>query len=249
MFKTSKHLVLIVDDEPEVREVLADSLQQAGYQTTAVATGEEMFKALSEQDYSLLITDLRLQGEDGLTLAREVRENSAIPIMMLTGKGDETDRILGLEMAADDYLMKPFNLRELVARVNALIRRSTRLSGVTATEATPVEEPHYCLLFGDWRLDMTARELRHASGAPVDLTYGEFSLLEVLASAPRRVFSREELLERTRGDQSEVFDRTIDVQILRIRRKIEPNPKNPRYIRTERGIGYIFTSPVQKSQC
>ncbi len=244
-----KHRILIVDDEEDIREVLEDCLQQAGYLTTAVATGREMFQAL-EQETSLLIMDLRLKGEDGLILARQVREQSPLPIMMLTGKGDETDRILGLELAADDYLMKPFNIRELVARVNALIRRSTRLSAQGGdSNATEVTQEHDCLLFGDWVLDLTARELKHQSGQSIDLTFGEFSLLEVLANNPKRVFSREELLERTRGDQTDVFDRTIDVQILRIRRKIEPNPKTPMYIRTERGIGYIFSHSVQKSRC
>ncbi|OZG72577.1 DNA-binding response regulator [Hahella sp. CCB-MM4] len=249
MHEIPKYRILIVDDEQDIREVLEDCLQQAGYLTTAVATGTEMFQAL-EQDISLLIMDLRLKGEDGLILARQVREQSTIPIMMLTGKGDETDRILGLELAADDYLMKPFNVRELVARVNALIRRSTRLSANGGdSPGSEVTQEHDCLMFGNWILDLTARELRHQGGQIIDLTFGEFALLEVLAKHPKRVFSREELLERTRGDQTDVFDRTIDVQILRIRRKIEPNPKTPMYIRTERGIGYIFSQPVQKNRC
>ncbi|WP_026180013.1 response regulator [Hahella ganghwensis] len=250
MQELPKHRVLIVDDEQEVCAVLEDCLQQAGYLTTAVASGQSMFQSLEQNAYSLLIMDLKLKGEDGLLLARQVREQSVMPIMMLTGKGDETDRILGLELAADDYLMKPFNIRELVARVNALIRRSTRLSRAgNGTEEADRNQGHECLVFGDWILDLTARELRHQRGQRIDLTFGEFSLLEVLARSPKRVFSREELLERTRGDQSDVFDRTIDVQILRIRRKIEPNPKTPMYIRTERGIGYIFSHSVQKSRC
>ena len=162
--------------------------------------------------------------------------------MMLTGKGDETDRILGLELAADDYLMKPFDIRELLARVHALIRRSTQLS---RTFNNPVDEDHESYLFGEWILDSTSRELTDSEGKRVDLTFVEYNLLETLVKAPDRIFSREQLLEKTKSSSSDVFDRSIDVAILRLRRKIEPTPKHPRYILTERGVGYYFSGPVK----
>lgn len=246
MNETPKYTVLVVDDEPEVREVLQDALEMVGYDAITVADGISMFQVLKKKSVALIILDLRLSAEDGLTLARKVREQSNVPIMMLTGKGSEADRILGLELAADDYLMKPFNVHELVARVHALIRRSTQLN--TGSVSYSGEE-HSLYFFGDWILDITACELRNKDGKRVDLTYGEYALLEVLVAAPNKVFSRDELLERTRGQgQGDVFDRTIDVQILRIRRKIESNPKSPRFIRTERGVGYVFSSTVKTNK-
>ncbi len=242
MNQTIKRHVLVVDDDPEIRAVLSDALTENGYQATAVDDGASMWEVLNTQGCDLLILDLRLNQENGLQLARDVRRQSAIPIMMLTGQGDEMDRILGLELAADDYLMKPFNVRELLARVHALIRRSTELSH---TFQEPVETDHECLFFGNWILDVTARQLKDISGKPVDLTFGEFNLLETFAKSPDRVFSREQLLERTRSLDADVFDRTIDVLILRLRRKIEPNPKQPQYILTERGVGYFFSGPVK----
>ena len=251
MTDITKHKVLIVDDEEMIRELLDDVMQQAGYESLSVATGEQLFAALSEDTISLLIIDLRLNNEDGLTLARKVREQSAMPIIMLTGKGDEMDRILGLELVADDYLMKPFNNRELIARVNALIRRSTQLSQPAdddnAIDDGLVMSDKDCLFFGDLTLDLTARELLDAEGIRVDLTYGEYAILEVLASSPNKVFSRDELLELCRTNQTDVSDRTIDVQITRLRRKMEKNPKAPKYIRTQRGRGYIFSHPVRRN--
>ncbi|MEH6580244.1 MAG: response regulator [Amphritea sp.] len=234
--------ILVVDDEVAMRELLQDLLEDGGYEVLAVPDGHAMRQALSETAYSIVILDLRLKGEDGMLLAREIREHSSIPIMMLTGKGDETDRILGLELAADDFLMKPFNNRELLARIRAMIRRTTQLS-------TPVVRKddaysHERLSFDGWVMDLTSRELIGADGEPVSLTYAEYELLEMLVRSPNRVFSRDQLLEATRGFDSDVFDRTIDVLILRLRRKIEPNPKQPRFIRTERGVGYIFCASV-----
>lgn len=236
-----KRHVVVVDDDADMRATLADALTENGYHATTVANGAAMWSVLKTQTCDLLIMDLRLQSENGLQLARDVRKDSTIPIMMLTGQGDETDRILGLELAADDFLMKPFNVRELLARVYALIRRSTELSHNFA----PIQEDHECLLFGDWILDVTSRELRNTSGGCVDLSFGEFNLLEAFVRSPDRVFSREQLLEKTRSLESDVFDRTIDVMILRLRRKIEPNPRQPKYILTERGVGYLFSGPVK----
>jgi two-component system OmpR family response regulator len=235
--------VVVVDDDEEIREALTDALTDNGYRTTAVADGEGLWRVLGEGACDLLIIDLYLDRENGLQLARQVRQENDLPIIMLTGKGDETDRILGLELVADDFLMKPFNLRELLARISALIRRSTRLGRPLPST---IDTDHECLVFGDWVLDLTSRELNDRSGRRVDLTFGEYSLLEVLVGSPGRVFSRDQLLDRLHRMESDVYDRTIDVMVLRLRRKIEPNPKQPRHILTMRGAGYFFSGEVRK---
>ncbi len=242
MTEPPKQRILVVDDEPAMRELLDDLFTDAGYQVVSAADGEGLRKAIAAQPCSLVILDLRLKGEDGLMLARELRQQSSIPIMMLTGKGDETDRILGLELAADDYLMKPFNNRELLARVRAMLRRTTELSSPQVRKEDRYS--HQRFSFDGWVMDLTSRELFNPDGRPEPLTFAEFGLLEVFVKSPNRVLSRDQLLELSRGLEADVFDRTIDVLILRLRRKIEPNPKQPRYIRTERGLGYIFSAPV-----
>jgi two-component system OmpR family response regulator len=233
--------VVVVDDDVEIREALADLLTENGYRATTAARGEQLRRILLDEACDLLLIDLYLDRENGLQLARQVRQESDIPIIMLTGKGDETDRILGLELVADDFMMKPFNLRELLARINALIRRSTRLGrplpAVIGTD-------HEALFFDEWVLDLTSRELKDRSGRRIDLTFGEYSLLEVLVRSPGRVFSRDQLLDRLHRMESDVYDRTIDVMVLRLRRKIEPNPEKPRYILTRRGAGYFFSGNV-----
>lgn len=243
MVAEQAHHLVIVDDEADVRDVLNDALTLEGYKVTALADGRDLLALVMAEDVDLLILDLRLEHENGLRLAQQVRDQSPVPIMMLTGKGDETDRILGLEVAADDFLMKPFNLRELVARVRALLRRSTQLS---RTPRRMPDQQQQGLLFDGWQLNLTQRTLNDPQGQRVELTYGEFNLLTVLLQSPNRVLSRELLLERTHGSQTESFDRTIDVLVLRLRRKIEVNPKTPRYIQTERGIGYRFNAAVTR---
>jgi two-component system OmpR family response regulator len=229
--------VLIVDDEADMRELLCDLIESNGLRATAVEDGTAMREQLARGGYSLLILDLRLRREDGLALARNVRESSAIPIMILTGKGDETDRILGLELAADDYLMKPFNPRELLARVRALLRRA---GGELTTQRAPRNDSDDVTRFGDWVLDFSTRTLRNADDRPCALTPSEFALLEAFVRNANKVLTRDRLLENLRGENADVFDRTIDVLILRLRRKIERNPCQPQFIRTERGAGYIF---------
>ena len=231
--------VLIVDDEADMRELLCDLIESNGLRATAVEDGAAMREHLARGGYTLLILDLRLRREDGLALARNVRDSSAIPIMILTGKGDETDRILGLELAADDYLMKPFNPRELLARVRALLRRA---GGELVPQRAPRSDADErdVLRFGDWSLDFSARTLRDASNRPCALTPSEYALLEAFVRNANKVLTRDRLLENLRGENADVFDRTIDVLILRLRRKIERNPCHPQFIRTERGIGYIF---------
>ncbi|GGX84724.1 DNA-binding response regulator [Litchfieldella qijiaojingensis] len=224
-----------------MREVLQDALQEAGYRISSLPSGQALHELLARDPVDLIVLDLKLDGESGLQVARNVRATSPVPIMMLTGKGDETDRILGLELAADDFLMKPFNLRELMARVHALLRRSKQLS---VTLQTVADQGHECLWFDGWRLDLTERMLYNPDNQPVNLTFGEFNLLESLVSSANHVQSRDNLLERTRGTDSNSFDRSIDVLILRLRRKLEANPKQPRYILTERGLGYVFRAQV-----
>ncbi len=233
--------ILIVDDEADIRELISDVLQQAGYPCVAVADGKCARMEMAANKYSLVIIDLRLKGEDGLELARRIRSVSSVPILMLTGKGTESDRIISLELAADDFLMKPFNIRELTARVNALLRRSLLAE---KERANVIQAQYEYLAFGDWLLNLTTRQLESSSGEDVVLTFGEFTLLETLARQPKRVMSREQLLTGLRGVEAEVFDRTIDVLISRLRNKLEVNPKNPRYIRTERGVGYSFAESV-----
>jgi Response regulators consisting of a CheY-like receiver domain and a winged-helix DNA-binding domain len=233
----------VVDDDQDVRELLCDVLSQKGYAVITAENGAAMWPQLQTQTIDLVLMDLFLQEEDGLQLARQIRDQYAMPIMMLTGKGDETDRILGLELAADDYMMKPFNIRELTARIYALLRRAS------AIPATPikVEEAHECLRFGHWILDRTARTLKDIHGKQISLTHGEFSLLEVLATHPDRVLTREQIIDYSRGLETEVSDRTVDVLILRLRRKIEINPKTPEFVKTQRGLGYLFQGPVRKN--
>ncbi|MFT3849712.1 MAG: response regulator [Propionivibrio sp.] len=251
--------VLIVDDEADMRELLCDLIESNGLRATAVEDGATMRAELESGNYALLILDLRLRREDGLTLARAVRETSAIPIMILTGKGDETDRILGLELAADDYLMKPFNPRELLARVRALLRRAGG-EFPAAKNGSPANQPqgrnasvadaneHETARFGDWTLDLTDRVLRDQHNQPCALTPSEYALLEAFYRNANRVLTRDQLLENLRGDHTDAFDRTIDVLILRLRRKIERNPCHPEFIRTERGIGYQFCTQAARAQ-
>ena len=241
MSKSIRQTVLIIDDEQDIRELLVDALSQVGFDAVAVASGEQMWAILEQRDIHLVILDLRLHGEDGLTLARELRQqNKNIAIMMLTGKGDATDRILGLEVGADDYLMKPFDIRELQARAKALLRRSS----ITLSQITELNSEQQILRFGDWELNLTQRQLHHRSGRQVELTLGEFSILETLAQAPDRIMTREQILAASHGLDADVYDRTVDVLILRLRRKIESNPRHPSFICTERGLGYRFHGPV-----
>ncbi|TYL49063.1 response regulator [Marinomonas sp. IMCC 4694] len=242
MTEPNKKTLLVVDDDHDIRCLLCDALSQKGYRVLEAENGRQMWQHLEVEQVDLILMDLYLREEDGLHLAREVREGFAFPIMMLTGKGDETDRILGLELAADDYMMKPFNLRELTARIHALLRRAHQ--GAVSSGKT-INEDHDCLTFGRWVLDLTARILQDQDGQSVTLTLGEFSLLDVLARHPDRIFSREQLIEQSRGLETEVFDRTVDVLILRLRRKIEANPKMPQFIKTQRGLGYFFQGPVR----
>ncbi|MED5619443.1 response regulator transcription factor [Ideonella sp. BN130291] len=236
--------VLVVDDDADLRASLNDMLSQAGFEVVEAADGQQMRAALAEGQPALVLLDLRLKGEDGLTLARGLRAQSAVPLIMISGQSDETDRVLLLELAADDFLVKPFSARELVARVRAVLRRmQAPAAGPAAVPASPSAGGEL-LRFGHWRLNLKARELVDEQGQVCPLTQAEYRLLETFVRHPGRVWTRDQLLEHTRSLDTEVFDRAVDVLILRLRRKIEPNPKHPQYIVTERGQGYLFGAPV-----
>jgi DNA-binding response OmpR family regulator len=233
--------VLVVDDDQATRAMIADYLADRNFAVATAADGRAMADALARGDTDLVILDLKLAGEDGLDLLRRLRCDSDLPVIVLTGhRREEVDRVVGLELGADDYLTKPFSLRELHARIRAVLRRSE------ARAAVPVEPcRHRRYRFAGWELALRTRRLTAPSGEPVPLTRGELSLLLAFLQAPQQVLSRNQLLAASRVHDEEVFDRSIDVQILRLRRKLEPNPSEPTLIRTERGAGYVFTAPVE----
>jgi two-component system OmpR family response regulator len=204
-----------------------------------------MREALAGHAIDLIVLDLMLPGEDGLALCRWVRARSNVPVIMLTARGEEIDRIVGLEMGADDYLPKPFNPRELVARIKAVLRRADRPSGGFASGGAP-RNPREILTFAGWRLDVGARRLTAPDGVLVPLSAGEFDLLAAFTSHPQRVLSRDYLLDLAKGRAAQPFDRSIDVQVSRLRRKIEEDPSNPQLITTVRGGGYMFSAPVER---
>ena len=231
--------ILVLDDDPSVRALISEYLTQNELRVTAVGSGSELAAVLAGETIDLIILDLRLPGEDGLGIARKLRAESTIPILILTGRTDEADRVMGLELGADDYLGKPFSPRELLARIRALLRRAN--SQATVADAIAKVRAYR---FGNWELNIGLRRLKSTDGKPIGLTKGEFSLLTAFLSAPQRVLTRNQLLELSRLHNAEVYDRSIDVQILRLRRKIEPDPSSPRFIRTERGVGYVFDARV-----
>ena len=230
--------VLIVDDDPQIRELLQEYLTENALRVSVSATGKQMAGILENEAIDLVILDLRLAGEDGMAIARLLRDKSAIPIIILTGVRDEADRIMGLELGADDYLTKPFSPRELLARIRTVLRRT---KGPALTEARQREVRAY--RFVEFELNLRTRRLTRG-GERIELTNGEFNLLAALLAAPQRILTRDQLLEASRVFDNEVYDRSIDVQILRLRRKIEADPSQPQFITTERGVGYLFSSPV-----
>ena len=231
--------VLALDDDADVRAVLAEYLGANDLRVTLASRGKEMLAVLAAEPIDVLLLDLRLPGEDGLALARQVREISRVPIIILSGRSDEADRVMGLELAADDYVTKPFSPRELLARIRAVLRRAQGAE----PDARP-EESVRAYRCGAWELNTRLRRLTGPGGKRVTLTNGEFSLLCAFFSAPQRILSRDKLLEKSRLHSLEVYDRSIDVTILRLRRKIEADPRNPELIRTERGVGYVLDAPV-----
>jgi two-component system OmpR family response regulator len=231
--------VLVVDDDPAIRELVTDYLGGNELRVSAVADGKAMQAVLADQVVDLVVLDLKLRGEDGMALARKLRDDSEIPIMMLTGRAEEADRVMGLELGADDYLTKPFSPRELLARIRTILRR--RRSEIRQGRPDGVR----AFRFDGWELNLNTRKLTARDGRVVTLSNGEFSLLVVLLGAPNRILSRDQLLDLSRLHNDEVYNRSIDVQIMRLRRKIEKDAAQPRYIRTERGAGYLFGVPVE----
>jgi two-component system, OmpR family, response regulator len=232
--------LLIVDDDREIRDLVSRFFARHGYRVSTAADAGTMDSALAAGHIDLVILDLMLPGRSGLEACRDLRARSPIPILMLTAMGDETDRIVGLEMGADDYVAKPFNPRELLARVRAVLRRAQ-------TPAAPGRGPGTArqLRFAGWLLDLGRRRLEAPDGLIVDLTTGEYELLMAFAERPRRVLTRNQLLDLARGRDAAPFDRAIDVQVSRIRRKIEADPRSPEMIVTVRGDGYMFTPEVE----
>jgi two-component system OmpR family response regulator len=235
--KVAPHL-LIVDDDRELSSLLSKFLTQQGYRVSLAHNGKEMKSALEIARINLVILDLMLPGEDGLVLCRRIRATSTVPIIMLTAMGEEVDRIIGLEMGADDYLVKSSNPRELLARIRAVLRRSGPAASGHSADLKRVLE------FAGWRLDVTHRQLFSSKNTLVPLRAGEFELLLAFAERPKRVLSRDQLLDLSRGRSAAAFDRSIDVQVSRLRRKIEPDPKEPTLIRTVRSGGYMLASNV-----
>jgi two-component system OmpR family response regulator len=232
--------ILVVDDDPQIRDLLAEYLTSNELRVSVTASGKEMTATLAEQAIDLVILDLRLAGEDGMVLARKLREESAIPVIILSGVRDEADRIMGLELGADDYLTKPFSPRELLARIRTVLRRT---KGAALTEARQNDVRAY--RFAEFELNLRTRRLSRHPSQRIELTNGEFNLLAALLSAPQRILTRDQLLETSRVYDNEVYDRSIDVQVLRLRRKIEVDPTQPHFIVTERGVGYSFSSAVE----
>jgi two-component system, OmpR family, response regulator len=233
--------VLIVDDDRGIRELVGAYLEKNGMRVSLAANGREMRSVLESGSPDLIVLDLMMPGDDGLVLCRELRagKHRAVPVVMLTARSEETDRIVGLEMGADDYLPKPFAVRELFARIRSVLRRTRMLP-----PGMEVSESAQLLAFGDWRLDTTARHLLDAEGTIVALSGAEYRLLRVFLDHPQRVLTRDQLLSLTQGRQADAFDRSIDLLVSRLRQRLRDEAREPRYIKTLRSEGYVFSSAV-----
>ena len=231
--------ILIVDDEPEIRRLLVDYLVRNGFEALAARDGRDMWQALERHAVDLLVLDLMLPDADGLTLCRDLRARSNLPVLMLSARGEEADRIVGIEMGADDYLVKPFNPRELLARIKSILRR---------TRALPPNlrpEPVRCLRFAGWCLDTAERLLTAPDGVATPLSGGEFRLLRILLEHPNRVVTREQLIEMIHGREAEAYDRAVDVQVSRLRHRLRDDNREPQLIKTVRGEGYVLAASVE----
>ncbi|MBF0358113.1 MAG: response regulator [Magnetococcales bacterium] len=233
--------ILIVDDDPDLCVLVGEVLKKNGYQVSIAADGNGLREALASSTIDLIVLDLILPGEDGLELCRNIRARSNIPVIILSAKGSEMDRIIGLEMGADDYLPKPFHPRELLARVKSVLRRSRTLPD-DSIEA----DQNACYRFAGWTLDVPTRQLYSPGGDKIFLSGGEFSLLRVFLNNPNRVLPRDQLLVFSNGREIEPFDRTIDMQVSRLRRRLQDDPKSPSLIKTVRSVGYVFSVRVER---
>ncbi len=232
--------ILIVDDDAEIRTLLTRYLEKNGLRATAVGDGRGMWKALEDGAIDLIVLDLMLPGDDGLTLCRTLRTRSDIPVIMLTARDEETDRIVGLEMGADDYLPKPFSARELLARIKVILRRTRALPpNLKPTDA-------HLIRFAGWVLDTTHRHLISPAGETTPIGGVEYKLLQVFLDRPNRVLSRDQLLDLTQGREADPLDRSIDVQVSRLRQRLGDDPRSPTLIKTVRGEGYVLSVPVAR---
>jgi len=231
--------ILVVDDDPEIRDLLARFLEKHGMAARTAADGEKALRAVRDGGVDLVVLNLMLPGEGGFEICRRLRQVSAVPVIMLTALAEDTDRIVGLELGADDYVTKPFNPRELLARIHTMLRRA-------AGQAPPEEAAAAAYAFAGRRLDTARRELIDPEGALVSLTAGEYDLLLAFLEHPRRVLDRDQLLTFTKGRLANPFDRSVDAQLSRLRRKIEPDPREPQIVKTVRGGGYLFTPEVTR---
>jgi two-component system, OmpR family, response regulator len=232
--------ILIVDDDAEIRNLLGRYLEKNGLRATTVADGRAMWQALDRGAFDLIVLDVMLPGDDGLTLCRTLRARSDIPIVMLTARGEETDRIVGLEMGADDYLAKPFSARELLARIKVILRR------VRSLPRNLQPEEQRSIRFGGWTLDTVHRHLVSPSGVVTPIGGAEYRLLRIFLAHPNRVLSRDQLIELTQGREADALDRSIDVQVSRLRRRLEDATGEQAMVRTVRGEGYVLSVPVEK---
>jgi len=230
--------ILVVDDDPGIRSLLGEYLERNGFRVSLATDGREMRRALGAGRPDLVVLDIMLPGEDGLALCRELRAESRLPVIMLTARADEVDRIIGLEMGADDYLSKPFNPRELLARINSVLRRARALP--------PAQGAAHRLRFAGWTLDLAARELLAPEGLVVSLSGTEFRLLSVFVEHPNRVLDRNQLMDLTLGRESTPFDRSIDVQMSRLRARLRDEGRDSRIIKTVRNEGYVFAAAIER---
>jgi two-component system OmpR family response regulator len=241
---TATHIA-VLDDELDITQLLGNYLKTHGFRVSQLHSGRALMELMATDAPALVLLDLGLPGEDGFVIARQLREHWRCGLVIVTGRGDAVDKVVGLEVGADDYVTKPFDLRELVARIKAVLRRIEGAPAAPVAAAAPAAPGR--LVFERWKLDTAARRLIHPEGHDVPLTSGEFDLLCVLARHPGRVLSRDFLLEQTRGREAGPFDRTIDVQIGRLRKKIEADPEQPQIIKSVRSAGYVFVPPVSSS--
>jgi two-component system, OmpR family, response regulator len=243
---TAKH-ILVVDDESRIRTMLRRYLESEGFKVTEAADGTAMRRAFASEQPDLVLLDLMMPGEDGLSLARGIRQDAQTPIIMLTGKGDLIDRVAGLEAGADDYVAKPFHLREVLARIRTVLRRVPAPAVPEPAAPASVAADVDTLRFQGWQMDLQRRVLCNPTGETVALTAAEFDLLRVFATHPNHVLSRDQLMEQVKGRDWVAFDRAVDTQIVRLRKKVEADPAHPALIKTVRGTGYVFASAVTKT--
>ena len=233
--------ILVVDDDPKIRKILKRCFEQEGYRVSEAASGSEARRIIESSSIQLITLDLTLGDEDGLIVARDIRSKSSVPIIMVTGKGDTIDRVVGLEIGADDYIAKPFHLREVLARVRTVMRRSGHQPQLSDANSNDQKD---CITFDRWHFDLARRELVTKDGTVCDLTTGEFDLLKALVTNANRVLSRNQIMDLIKGHDWSPTDRTIDNQIARLRKKIEADPDRPTLVKTVRGVGYTFTANI-----